>query len=542
MRRTPDGYLGGVCAGLAYRWNVSPLLVRVGALALAFVGGLGVLAYGLAWLFVPMAGDDQIELELALNRKVSGRFLAALALAVVGLVAFLSRHFLALVAVVVLAGVALLIAKRGDAGAPAGAGAPDAGAAGNAGAPGFAADADAPTEQFASDTPTEVVGPQPQIAQAAYSDYSAPTEDFGQAHFGAQQPVPPIAPTAPRPNLWNRYTASPKVSATYIFGTLALAALAAAIVVIVMGLSVASAAIAVGAAAIVTGVSLVTAGARGRRGTWLTAASVLAAAITLPLVPFAYFLPERVAHATDVALFSSTSEPTRAALVARGALDVSTLPDGAHISAGAGRLDLHVDPSDPVILEITTVGVVDLDGADGWNISGDGTAMVSEEPGGAMGPGAGRDGRGDGQGMPGRGDGPRGNNDRDGGPGGPGPMGGDRRGNADGSQAGNARPDGPRDGRGEGPRERRHISPRNHVKMSVTLGNPGAATDPDRARRIKIELGFGRVNVTDKIASAPLTPGNDSSPAPTSSATSEPTTKPSESASQPSPSASATSK
>jgi phage shock protein PspC (stress-responsive transcriptional regulator) len=51
-------WLGGVCAGLATRWDVPPARVRLafalGALAL----GLGVLVYLAAWLILPPAGED----------------------------------------------------------------------------------------------------------------------------------------------------------------------------------------------------------------------------------------------------------------------------------------------------------------------------------------------------------------------------------------------------------------------------------------------------------------------------------------------------
>jgi phage shock protein PspC (stress-responsive transcriptional regulator)/two-component sensor histidine kinase len=48
--------LGGVCAGIANRLGVDPLMVRVVAVVATFVGGVGVALYALAWVALP-AGD-----------------------------------------------------------------------------------------------------------------------------------------------------------------------------------------------------------------------------------------------------------------------------------------------------------------------------------------------------------------------------------------------------------------------------------------------------------------------------------------------------
>jgi phage shock protein PspC (stress-responsive transcriptional regulator) len=51
-RRPDDGHVAGVCAGVAEYFNVDPVLVRIAAVVLAF-SGPGVIAYVLAWIFVP---------------------------------------------------------------------------------------------------------------------------------------------------------------------------------------------------------------------------------------------------------------------------------------------------------------------------------------------------------------------------------------------------------------------------------------------------------------------------------------------------------
>ena len=57
LRRDPSQrVLGGVCAGLANRLDVDPLVIRVAFVAAAAAGGVGLALYALAWIAVP-AGD-----------------------------------------------------------------------------------------------------------------------------------------------------------------------------------------------------------------------------------------------------------------------------------------------------------------------------------------------------------------------------------------------------------------------------------------------------------------------------------------------------
>lgn len=55
-RRPRDGWIAGVCAGLAEHLNVDPLLVRIGFIALLFVGVLpALILYVVLWIAVPEA-------------------------------------------------------------------------------------------------------------------------------------------------------------------------------------------------------------------------------------------------------------------------------------------------------------------------------------------------------------------------------------------------------------------------------------------------------------------------------------------------------
>jgi phage shock protein C len=54
LYRSKNKWLGGVCAGVAEYFNVDPLVVRIIWLVLALGYGVGVLAYIIAWLLIPM--------------------------------------------------------------------------------------------------------------------------------------------------------------------------------------------------------------------------------------------------------------------------------------------------------------------------------------------------------------------------------------------------------------------------------------------------------------------------------------------------------
>jgi len=53
LRSRDDRVLGGVCGGLARYFNVDPLIIRIAAVALIFLGGVSVIAYVAALLLVP---------------------------------------------------------------------------------------------------------------------------------------------------------------------------------------------------------------------------------------------------------------------------------------------------------------------------------------------------------------------------------------------------------------------------------------------------------------------------------------------------------
>src|SRR3954467_11346491 len=57
-RSRDDRLLAGVCAGLGRYTDVDPVLFRVTLAVLTAFGGVGLLLYGVGWLFIPEEGKD----------------------------------------------------------------------------------------------------------------------------------------------------------------------------------------------------------------------------------------------------------------------------------------------------------------------------------------------------------------------------------------------------------------------------------------------------------------------------------------------------
>jgi phage shock protein C len=64
-RSRRDRMLGGVCGDIGRYLDVDPVLLRVAAVALALSGGLGVLAYLVAWAVIPEAAEGEPERPVA---------------------------------------------------------------------------------------------------------------------------------------------------------------------------------------------------------------------------------------------------------------------------------------------------------------------------------------------------------------------------------------------------------------------------------------------------------------------------------------------
>ncbi|MGD0392390.1 MAG: PspC domain-containing protein [Acidimicrobiales bacterium] len=70
LHRCRDGrMLAGVAAGLADYFDIDPTLVRIGFVALAFLGGLAVPLYLAGWLLIPEEDTDVSVAEELLARE-----------------------------------------------------------------------------------------------------------------------------------------------------------------------------------------------------------------------------------------------------------------------------------------------------------------------------------------------------------------------------------------------------------------------------------------------------------------------------------------
>ncbi len=82
--------VGGVCGGLGRHFDLDPVIFRICLGVLTVTGGLGLIFYGFAWLFIPLDGEDENEARRLLTGRVDGATLIAVLFALVGCGLFLS--------------------------------------------------------------------------------------------------------------------------------------------------------------------------------------------------------------------------------------------------------------------------------------------------------------------------------------------------------------------------------------------------------------------------------------------------------------------
>src|SRR5262245_29599952 len=78
-RSSEDRLVAGVAGGLAHRWEADPLTVRLCFVLLGLAGGVGVLAYAVAWMLSDPESDDRVTVVRP-ERSVAVAALTAAAL------------------------------------------------------------------------------------------------------------------------------------------------------------------------------------------------------------------------------------------------------------------------------------------------------------------------------------------------------------------------------------------------------------------------------------------------------------------------------
>ncbi|MCE7078719.1 PspC domain-containing protein [Streptomyces sp. ST2-7A] len=77
--------VAGVCGGLGRHFDVDPVVFRVPLAVLSLIGGVGFVAYGIAWLVLPYEEEEENEARRLLTGRVEGAGLTALLFVLVGL-------------------------------------------------------------------------------------------------------------------------------------------------------------------------------------------------------------------------------------------------------------------------------------------------------------------------------------------------------------------------------------------------------------------------------------------------------------------------
>lgn len=90
--RSEERWIGGVSGGLAQKYNLDPLIVRGGFVLLAFLGGVGLIAYAAAWALLPEQRDGRIHAEELIRGNFDGAHIAIAIALFVGLTSS-SRFF-----------------------------------------------------------------------------------------------------------------------------------------------------------------------------------------------------------------------------------------------------------------------------------------------------------------------------------------------------------------------------------------------------------------------------------------------------------------
>ncbi len=92
-----DKVIGGVCGGLGEYFGIDPVFIRVAAVMLVFLHGIGLLGYLIAWVVMPKQPAAEVVVESQMESKVEfhswNRYIPGAALVLIGLFFLLERHY-----------------------------------------------------------------------------------------------------------------------------------------------------------------------------------------------------------------------------------------------------------------------------------------------------------------------------------------------------------------------------------------------------------------------------------------------------------------
>jgi len=98
-RSKHDKIIGGVCGGLGEYLNIDPVIIRIVWLVLFFAGGVGLIAYIVAWIIVPEENDSpyqerqKSEFQSKKSEDSGGKLIGGIILIIMGVLFLLDRHW-----------------------------------------------------------------------------------------------------------------------------------------------------------------------------------------------------------------------------------------------------------------------------------------------------------------------------------------------------------------------------------------------------------------------------------------------------------------
>ncbi|MBN2395151.1 MAG: PspC domain-containing protein [Candidatus Atribacteria bacterium] len=72
-RSKKDSMLGGVCGGIAEYFDIDSTLVRILAVLVVLLGGVGVIAYIIAWIVIPLNPDHERHRDQQANSQMKNQ-------------------------------------------------------------------------------------------------------------------------------------------------------------------------------------------------------------------------------------------------------------------------------------------------------------------------------------------------------------------------------------------------------------------------------------------------------------------------------------